>query len=126
MSKTMTPAEIESYLAGFYGTENYYKYMFGVILTDGAKAMAEACEAFWLLDAIASHQPVARKACDGMQFWKFKKHATGGGVLTCVKDSGMDPCVTQEIEFTDFPLDEIDIWVGEDPRGPVIMLKSEY
>lgn len=108
----MTPDEIKTALAQFSGTEGYTRGFLGLFYTDGTKAMADMCGAYWLLDAIASHQPKAKKACDGLQFWKFEKKDKGG-VLTCRKDSDIPPCVTQEMEFTDFPLDSIDIWVGE-------------
>jgi hypothetical protein len=40
----------------------------------------------------------------------------GRGTLTCVEDSGRVPLISQEIEFTDIPLDEVEVWVE---RGSV-------
>lgn len=122
----MTPGQIKEALAQFYGTENYYRGFLGLIWTDGTKAMADMCGAGWLLDAIASHQPKAKEECDGLQFWKFERNANGGGVLTCRKDSDIPPCITQEVKFTDFPLDSIDIWVGESSLDGEKMVQIAY
>ena len=68
-----------------------------------------------------------------MQFWKLVVKG-GKGVLTCVADSGYDPAITQNIPFTDFPLDEVEIWVergsypsngGRMVAGMVAMLPGE-
>lgn len=124
-------------LNGFTGTDNWYRHFGGVTYTDGVKFLAEKAQAYWLIDAIASYQKeseiVHNPMLRDMQFWKLSvkdKKAT----LTCVEDSGLDPVITQEIEYTDFPLEEVDIWVersGVPGRGGrleesmVMMLPSE-
>ena len=41
--------------------------------------------------------------------------------------SGEEPAITQPIEYTDFDLPEIDLWVGPvDERHFVLMLPNEY
>ncbi len=45
-----------------------------------------------------------------MQFWKLIAK-DGKATLTCIEDSGRKPIITQEIESTDFPLDEVEVWV---------------
>jgi hypothetical protein len=49
-------------------------------------------------------------------------------VLTCIPDTGMDPVVTQNFEYTDFDLPELKLWV--EPGGPedtmVILLPDEH
>ena len=122
-------------LDGFYCTNDYHKHWLGLYYTDGVKFLAEKAGAYWLLDAIASHQknPKILKSPElqRLQFWKLKVE-DGKGVLTCVVDSGYKPVVTQNIEFTDFPLKEVDIWVqngvipGVNRPVFVMMLKSEY
>ena len=53
----------QAVLAGFSGTEEYHRYspLFRrMLLTDGAKYVADnggGHGAYWLMDAIASHQP---------------------------------------------------------------------
>jgi hypothetical protein len=50
----------------------------------------------------------------------------GSAVLTARKDSGLPALVTQEIEYTDFPLDEIEIWAGDNGEGYTLYLPSEH
>ena len=65
-----------------------------------------------------------------IQFWKLKvteKDGRKSAVLTCRADSGEKPVITQRIEYTDFDLPEIDIWVGPvDERTYCLLLASEY
>jgi hypothetical protein len=138
MSTNLTPHEIETDLRKFTGTENYYRHwMRKIIFTDGIKAMADMCNAYWLIDLIASYQTAdLMKKCEGFQIWILKRIADPeipgrfGFEATCWKDVGNNnkPKVTQIGEYTDFPLDEIRIYVA--PGGPngeiVAFLTSEY
>lgn len=124
-------------LAQFFGTVEYTKWspLFPTMtLTDGAKYVAQnggGGGAYWLMDAIASHQPDVLKNHEewaaGMQIWELKVE-NSSAVLTCKEDTGIAPVVTQEIEFTDFDLDEITFYVMPlgDGKHYVIMLTSEY
>ncbi len=121
-------------LAQFRGTDGYTRYspLFRrLLLTDGAKYVAEnggTNGAFWLMDAIGSYQSkLLKKECfQEYQFWKLE--VTGSSaVLTCREDTGVKPAVKQKIEYTDFDLASIELWVM--PMGDgnyVIMLPSEH
>jgi hypothetical protein len=126
-----TPEELTEALAQFSGTVNYYRYWFGIYaLTDGVQYLAEEARCHWLLDAIGSYQPELAKHADQrlqeIQFWKLKVNADKSAVLTCVADAGESPAVTQRIEWTDFPLPEIDIWIGFEGEKRIALLPSEY
>jgi len=126
-----TPEELLSALDGFTGTEHYYRYWYGIShLTDGVKYLADAARCYWLLDAIGSYQPELAKHADDrlrcMQFWKLAVNADKTAVLTCVADSGEPPVVSQQIDMTDFPLREIQIWVGCEENRRIALLPSEY
>lgn len=102
-------------LSQFTCTDNYYPHWTRkLVFTDGVKYLADKAGAYWLIDAIASYQADKRvkqnKMLQGIQFWKLEVK-DGKGVLTCVEDTGRKPVIRQEIEFTDFPLDEVEIWV---------------
>lgn len=59
-----TKEEILFELPNFYGTETYTRWSMlfpNFVLTDGAKYIAESCDAYWLMDAIASHVRSYRK-----------------------------------------------------------------
>ena len=104
-----------------------------MVYTDGVKLMAEMCDAWWLLDAIASYQSrcMKDKSLRRMQFWNLTVK-DGTAVLKCERDAD-DVFLTQEIQFTDFPLQKIEIWLepGETSMGDgpqlvmVAMLPSE-
>ena len=125
-------------IAQFYGTERYHRWspLFrNMVLTDGAEYVAEnggAHGAYWLMDAIASWQPELRKHADqrlrDMQFWTLTVHEDKSAELVCLADNGEPPAAQQHIEYTDFDLPTIDLWVGpvEEDRKRVIMLPSEY
>lgn len=127
-------------LHGFCGTDTYHRWspLFPhMLLTEGALYVAEnggESGAFWLMDAIASYQPKLRKHADPrlheMQFWKLTVVENGGhkgAVLECRADSDEKPVVQQHVEFTDFDLPQIELWVGPaDGKCQVILLPSEY
>ena len=91
--------------------------------------MADLCGAYWLVDAIASWQPRCRKdlMLREIQFWTLRKKDGGKWTLQAERDEGDAP-LTQEIEFSDFPLSEIKLWVGAGGPGGamVLMLSGEY
>jgi len=121
--------ELRTGLAQHYGTQGYTRFSPlcpKMVLTDGALYLAEKAGAYWLMDIIGSYQ----KQCQSdemlreMQFWTLKVK-DGEGVVTCERDSN-DIAITQEIPFTDFPLDEIKLYVCESGENMVVMLPSEY
>ena len=130
-------ATIEASLAQFTGTENvFFQSVWrksGVLYTEGVRALLDLCQCFWLLDAICAHQPQCRRdsMLRQMQFWTLTVE-DNSGVLVCERDAG-DIAIKQEIEYTDFPLDEIRIWLeageaiidGEPTSCLVAMLPSE-
>ena len=123
--------ELTANLAQFTGTEQYHRYWFGIShLTDGVKYLADTAKCYWLLDAIGSYQPELKRHPDErlqqMQFWTLKVNADKSVVLTCVADSGEPPVVTQQFEWTDFPLPEIQIWIGAEGKTKIALLPSEY
>jgi hypothetical protein len=128
--KPQTPEELTQHLSQFTGTEHYYRYWLGLVLTDGVKYLADEAGCYWLLDAIGSYQSQLAKHPDHrmqeMQSWRLTVNADKSAVLTCVADSGEPPVVTQQIEMTDFPLPEIQIWVGIEGDRRIALLPSEY
>ena len=90
-----------------------------VIYTPGIQYLAETAPAFWLVDTIVSYfdTDLMRKAMEqddrvkSMQFWRLDVKDEAG-ILTARADDGVEPFVRQEIPFTDFPLDHVDVWAG--------------
>jgi len=122
-----TKHKLESDLSNFNCTENYFlQPSLGYLYTDGVRYLAEQCEAYWLLDAIWSYQKtklfLKDEALKSMQFWKLKVDLEKcKGVLICERDEG-DIVITQKLDYTDFPLKEIQIYV----QNNTLLLPSEY
>jgi hypothetical protein len=136
MTPTTNPtdlaAELESELAHFTGTESYTNLRYPwlrkrFLLTDGAKHLAEKAKAYWLMDAIASHQTNKSVAAEEFQFWKLTVGEKREAVLICT-DGNDHELVRQDIPFTDFPLNSISLYAALDEclGGLVVMLTSEY
>ena len=126
----MNAEEILAELQQHIGSELYYQHSLrkNLVYTDGVKCLAENAGAYWLLDAIASHQPEALKdpMLREIQFWTLKKREHEW-LLFCERDTGDDIAIQQVIEFSDFPLDEIKLYVCRSaPDVWVILLPSEY
>ena len=118
-TKTLTKAE----LAQFTGSETWYRHgiVREVLFTDGAKYVADAGGAYWLLDEIALAQRYKKKvAAEEFQVWTLKVKDNKG---TLICDDGNGNAVYQKrIPFTDFPLDEISLYFC----NKTILLPSEY
>lgn len=105
-----------------------------LIYTPGIKYVAERTGAFWLIDAIASWLPSPQfrsairrdSRISEIHFWKLAVADDRSAVLTVVADTGEEPLIRQEIEFTDFPLAEIDLYCAFDREHWTLMLPSEY
>ena len=118
---------IERNLSQFHGTEEYHKHLFPgkspILLTDGCKYVRDECNAFWLFDAIISYQTHKSLKDINFQIWELRqlrKDLTW--LLTCREDTGKRPLISQSIEFSDFPVGYIRIWVID----KVALLPSEY
>lgn len=111
-------------LAQFSGTTRYYQHWLRrFVYTDGVHYVAES-GAHWLVDAIASHQPelLLDPMLQQFQHWILKVDLNNQNAqLICERDSD-NVVLTQDIAFTDFPLDEIRFYVV----SKVLMLPSEY
>jgi hypothetical protein len=111
-------------LRQFTGSEQWYRHGLNrkVLFTDGAKYLADRAGAYWLLDEIALIQPYDKRvAALPFQVWKLIVRADHTATLTC-GDGDRKTVFTKEISYTDFPLDEITLYLTDN----VILLPSEY
>lgn len=128
----MTSEEILETLTLFTGTERWYRYspLFpNVLLTDGAKFIADECGAYWLMDVIGSHLPAVKRAGERFAIAVLAKKTPyeGGWYFHLVDDIPSNVTYArQDIEFSDFPLDEIKLYVIDDGEHVTILLPSEY
>lgn len=110
-------------LAQFSGSETFYRHglVRKIIYTEGVQHLAEAGEAYWLLDKIACAQLERRHAEQEFQVWDLKVNTDRSATLVCT-DGNENPVSTEHITFTDFPLSEIKFFVANN----TIMLPGEY
>jgi hypothetical protein len=118
-TKTLTKDELRH----FTGSETWWRHALvrDILFTDGAKHVADAGGAYWLLDEIALAQRYQKNvAAEKFQLWKLivKDKAAR---LVC-EDGNGKAVYTKVIPFTDFPLDEISFYVCD----KTILLPSEY
>ena len=118
--------EIKNILAHAVGADSYYKVSpkkNAPIITSGVFALAEAADCRWLIDAIISYHD---DKCIDPNFQTWKLTITDeSGVLEALDDN-KNVIIRQEIRYTDFPLDEIELWVVQGGGCNVMMLPSEY
>ena len=131
-TSTTLKDQLESTLPHFTGTESYTNLRYPwlksrFLLTDGTKYLAETAKAFWLVDAIASHQVNKKVAAEPFQVWKLTVNEKQQATLVCT-DGNEHILAQQEIPYTSFPLAEISLYAEQSDylAGRVVMLTSEY
>lgn len=117
--QTLTEADLRQ----FTGTENIYRHALvrHVRYTDGARHVAEAGQAYWLLDAIACSQLDPKIAAEPFQLWTLSVHEDQSAELRCTDGNGT-VIKSERIGFTDFPLKSIELYCTDN----TILLPSEY
>ena len=109
-------------LRHFIGTENWYKHPLfcTYTYTDGVQYVACEGHAYWLIDAIFSHQLDAKVNGESFQVWTLT--VTDDSAKLTGDDGNGTVIAEQEIDYTDFPLPEIRFYL----TNKVLMLPSEY
>jgi hypothetical protein len=111
-------------LAQFTGSEHWYRHglVRDILFTDGAKYVADAGGAYWLLDEIAITQRFEKVvAAEEFQVWKLTVNRDHTAKLACEDGNGRT-VLEKEIPYTDFPADSIELWF----ENSTIYLPSEH
>lgn len=110
-------------LRQFTGTEQWFRHglVRNVSYTEGVRYLAEQGQAYWLIDKIATNQLEPKIKREEFQVWKLKVSEKLTATLTC-EDDNDNIIHLEEISFTDFPLDQVELWV----EGGVILLPNEH
>jgi len=116
--------EIQDIINQSIGTTAYHRFSAITafpIITDGVKAVAEAAGAYWLLDVIGSYQSDENSKLDkAFQVWTLTVNLEEcTAVVHGYNDTTL--IITQEIPYTDFPLEEIKFYLMDG----IILLPSE-
>lgn len=109
------------YYNHFIGTECYYAYLMGLVLTDGVKAIADEEQCYWFLDCIVSYQLEPTIKEKEFQVWKIERIEDTKFKLTATNGNNKI-LVSIEIPFSDFFFNEYTIW----KEGNVLLLPSEH
>lgn len=125
----MHATELRNQLAQFTGSSTFTRHALipRMLMTEGVVYLARAASARWLTDAIGSYLLDKRAPQEPFQAWRLvvdtqSRHA----VLIMTDGNGPEPIITQQIDYTDFALDQIDLWLVADSEHWVLMLPTEY
>jgi len=100
-------------------SDNYYKYGFGMVITDGVKELCDRFQCFWFVDVVCSYQ--SSLGAEEFQSWKLLKNPDSSALVTC--DNGNGKILkSQRIPWTDFDADVANVWC----EGNVVLLPSEH
>lgn len=122
MSK-LTPEQLLEGLQQHSGSETFYKHGLHsqIVYTEGVRFLAENAGAYWLLDAIVSHQLTPSVAREDFQAWELQRNEDDSWTLSC-HDGNHRFVAVQQIAFSTFPLSRIEVWLTNN----TLLLPSEY
>jgi hypothetical protein len=121
----ITKEEFWRTLQGFHGTEEYHRHtlpnVMSLLLTDGSEFVRENSGegAYWLFDIILIRQYKLHQ--QPFQVWKLRKQEDDSWIIQCI-DGNDNQLAAQDIPYSDFPIDSIDIWLVDG----ICLLPSEY
>ncbi len=116
-------------LAHYTGSEHFYLYGGKLVVTDGVRYLIDnGCA--WLIDIIASVRGLPSIKTEEKEFWTLKVDLDAHtAVITATdgdKGDGPIQLYRQVINYTDFPLKELKLYVIEEGAYKVVMLPTEY
>jgi len=110
---------LKAELKQFTGSDNFYRNK-GYVQTEGVTHLAEQAQAYWLIDYILSYQLDSKFRLQPFQVWKMIVQDNSASVT--VEDGNKNEIAKLTIEFTDFPLEEITLWLVD----KTLLLPNEY
>ena len=125
----MDAKSLHAHLAHFTGSSKFTRHALArsMLMTEGVAFLADAAGAHWLTNAIASYQHMPRVEVEAFQTWCLKVDVATRSAVLCMTDgNSTEAIITQNVSWTDFPLDEIALWLVADGDHQVLMLPSEY
>lgn len=126
--------ELREDLANFHGSEQFTRFnpmiCPKVITSEGGLYLAENAGAYWLLEYIGlrcNSREFPKIKAEEFQVWKLKVDlARHSAVISC-EDGNYNEVFSEAIEYTSFPLEEIELWCEPNERGGMtIYLPGEH
>jgi hypothetical protein len=109
-------------LAMHTGSECVYRHWSRQpVYTEGVQDLADQAGAYWLIDLVASWMLDPKIQAEAFVVWKLTVRPDHTAVAVA-EDGNDHELVRQEIEYTDFPLDEISLYL----TNGTLLLPNEY
>ena len=86
-----------------------YRHPLRVNYTEGVKELVEKCEAYWMLDLIASQQFRSQVKKELFQSWQLTRTKNSSFEIIATDNYGQ-AITSQQIPFSDFPYDKVTLW----------------
>ena len=106
------------------GTSQYYRFHADAVLTDGVLWLADNASCYWLLDVYYSYLFLLDG--DKESFTVLTLTKSGRSAHVVIDDGNDNLIAQQEIEYTEFPLEQIKLYGCWDGKQWIMLLPSEY
>ena len=116
-------------LAQFTGSRTFTRHSLlrRMCMTEGITWLADHVGAYWLTDLVASYQHEPHVSAEHFQVWRLSVDvSTRAAAIMMTNGNSSTPLVQQQIDYTDFPLDDITLWLIVQGDYLILMLPSEY
>lgn len=115
-------AKLLASLAMHTGSECVFRHWTGrLVYTEGVEDLAQQAGAYWLIDLVASWTIDGAMRDEEFVVWNLTVNAVRTAVAVADDGNGRE-LARQDIEYTDFPLDEIKLYLIDG----TLLLPSEY
>ena len=115
-----TKDEILNTLPYFTCTEQYWRVTPSLKMTDGAKFIRDACEAYWLIGDIDIYSKAIKDQY--FQTWELKRVDQTDAFNLIATDGNENEIYKVKVPYSDFPLDSIKFFLIDG----ILLLPSEY
>jgi hypothetical protein len=115
-------AKLLASLAMHTGSESVFRHWTRrLVYTEGVQDLAEQAGAYWLIDLVASWMTHPRMRGEAFVVWKLTVNPDHTACAVADDGNGRE-LARQEIAHTDFPLEEISLYLTDN----TLLLPSEY
>lgn len=121
----MNPYKLKADLLNFTGSESFHRHLGGMLYTEGVQYLAQHANCYWLLDLVAAHSKHdAWREVEGFVLVKLTVKSDAG--LVVFDDGNGEILGEQKIEYTDFPMEEVRLYLCWNGDGYTLLLPNEY
>jgi hypothetical protein len=125
----MDANKLRAQLTQFTGSATFTRHALlpRMVMTEGVIWLVDNAQAHWITDIIASYQHLPHVSVEHFQAWRLSVDLTTRAAVVIMMDGNTHkPIVQQQIDYTDFPLADLTLWLVAQGEHVVLMLPSEY